>query len=159
MLKQIGNETNVATAVQMLADAQAAWTAQADTHDVGPFAPVFIFNRADAVQYGPINTFGWNGPDPNTGWVGYQFRPLAELAELVFACNGSEAYYAQAVGVVDTYLHWLDWAWTTAVTVRHPPFRKPGPRIRVQSRTRPRSCFVPCSTWTSPRVRTETRTA
>ena len=127
MLKQIGNETNVATAVQMLADAQAAWTAQADTHDVGPFAPVFIFNRSDAVQYGPTNTFGWNGPDPNTGWVGYQFRPLAELAELVFACDGSEAYYAQAVGVVDAYLDWLDGAWTTAVDGPPSAFPQTGP--------------------------------
>ncbi len=105
MLKQMEQEANVAIAVQMLADSQAAWTSQSSTHDTGPFAPVFYFDRVDAVQYGTVNTFGWNGPDPNTEWVGYQFRPLAELAELVLACTGSESYYTQAVGIVNSFLN------------------------------------------------------
>jgi hypothetical protein len=121
MIKQLGNETNVATNVQFLADAQAAWTSQSTTKDSGPFAPVFYYDKPDAVQYGPANTFGWVGPDGNTEWVGYQVRPLAELAELVLACNGSEAYYNQAVTVTNTFLAWLDANWPTATVTAGPP--------------------------------------
>lgn len=115
MLKKLGQESNAGISVQMLADSQSAWTTQSATHDVGPFAPVFYFQRTDATQYGPANTFGWSGPDPNTGWVGYQFRPLAELAELVQVCIGSEAYYAQATTTVNLFLTWLNSKWTSAI--------------------------------------------
>jgi hypothetical protein len=121
MFKQLGDESAVATNVQFLADAQAAWTAQAATKDIGPFAPVFYFQKPDSVQYGPENTFGFAGPDPNTGWVGYQMRPLAEIAELVAACNGSEPYYAQAVTVTNNYLNWLDANWPSTDITNGPP--------------------------------------
>ena len=114
--KRLLNETGAATNVQFLHDAQAAWTAQAATHDVGPFAPVFIFDRADAVQYGAPNTWAWNGPDPNTGWTGYQYRPLAELAECVAQCVGTESYYAQAVTVANNFLTWTNTFWANAIT-------------------------------------------
>jgi hypothetical protein len=121
MFKQLGNETAVATNVQFLHDAQAAWTAQATTKDVGPFAPVYYFDKPDSVQYGPVNTFGWTGPDPNTEWVGYEVRPLAELAELVAACTGTESYYALAVTVTNNFLTWLDANWPTATVTAGPP--------------------------------------
>jgi hypothetical protein len=112
---------NVATNVQFLADAQTAWTNQSATQDSGPFAPCFYFDKPDSVEYGPVNTFGWNGPDPNTEWVGYQVRPLSELAELVLACDGSESYYSQAVTVTNTFLEWFDSTWTTAAVNAGPP--------------------------------------
>jgi len=114
--KKLGNETGVATNIQFLADSQAAWTAQSSTHDVGPFAPVFIFDRADAVQYGLANTWAWAGPDSNTGWCGYQYRPLAELAECIADCTGSESYYSQAVTVANNFLTWTDAFWSSALT-------------------------------------------
>ena len=116
MWKQTENETGVANSIQMLADSQGQWTIQTGQGDAGPFAPVFYFDRKDdSGIYGTVNTFGWKGPDPNTKWVGYQVRPLAETAELVKACNGTETYYSQAVGIVDTFLDWLDAHWTTAI--------------------------------------------
>ncbi len=110
MFRQLGNETNVATCLQMLQDSQAAYVAQVGG-TTGPFAPVFYFDRPDAVQYGPTNTFGWNGPDPNTEWGGYQYRPLAETAALVNACSGTESYYSQAVTIVDDFLSYLGTQW------------------------------------------------
>lgn len=77
----IGNQAAAATCVQLLSDAQDAFLARTGGTIRGPFAPVFFFNRADAVQYGPSDTFGWEGPDPNTKWGGYQYRPLVELAK------------------------------------------------------------------------------
>ena len=114
MWKQTGNETGVANTVQMLADAQAAWHTQTGQPDTGPFAPVFLFDRADAVEYGAPNTFTWNGPDPNTRWGGYQYRPLLEMAYLVANCSGSESYYAQALSSTDAYLSWIDAHWPDA---------------------------------------------
>lgn len=113
MWKNLGNNTALANCVALLADAQAAWPLASK----GPFVPVFYFDRADAVQYGATNTFGWTGPDPNTKWAGYQYRPLADLAEMILASAGTEAYYTQAVSVADTFLAWLAANWTGT----HPP--------------------------------------
>jgi hypothetical protein len=114
MWKQIGNTQGVVNSVQMLADAQTQWHTQTGQPDTGPFAPVFYFQRSDAVQYGPAGAFGWNGPDPNTKWGGYQYRPLAELAQLVAEAAGTESYYSQAVSVADTFLTYINNHWTTA---------------------------------------------
>ena len=114
MWKRIGNEAGAANSVQMMADAALAWHAQTGQPDYGPFAPVFYFDRSDAVQYGPPNTFGWNGPDPNTKWAGYQYRPLAELAECWSICSGSEPYFALARDVTDQFLDYIDAHWSDA---------------------------------------------
>lgn len=83
----IGNQAAAATCVQLLKDAQDAFLETTGGTLRGPFAPVFYFARADAVQYGPPNTFGWEGPDPNTIWGGYQYRPLVELAKATWVLN------------------------------------------------------------------------
>lgn len=83
----IGDQAAAATCVQLLKDAQDAFLERTGGTLRGPFAPVFFFNRADAVQYGPSDTFGWEGPDPNTKWAGYQYRPLVELAKSTWVLN------------------------------------------------------------------------
>lgn len=83
----IGNQAAAAVCVQLLHDAQDAFLERTGGTIRGPFAPVFFFNRADAVQYGPSDTFGWEGPDPNTKWGGYQYRPLVELAKSTWVLN------------------------------------------------------------------------
>ena len=83
---QLGNETAVANTVQLLKDAQTAWSSQSGQTGgiTGPFAPVFHLDRQDASSDGTVNTFSWTGDgDPHSSWGGYQYRPLAELAELV----------------------------------------------------------------------------
>ena len=126
MWRQTCNDTGVGNVVQMLADAQAAWQMQTGQPDIGPFAPVFLFDRADAVQYGAPNSFTWNGPDPNTRWGGYQYRPLLELAYLVANCSGSESYYAQALASTNSFLAWIDAHWMDATTGPPTDF-PPGP--------------------------------
>ena len=82
-----GYSSNSQKVLNYLIAAQAAYTA---THPgiTGPFAPVYILQRYDSVQYAPAGTFTWNGPDPNTGWEGYQVRPLADTAEFLFRHPG-----------------------------------------------------------------------
>lgn len=111
-IKQMGNEANVAGNVQFLADAQRAYSTMTG-QGTGPFAPVYIPNRKDGVQYGTADSWTWSGPDPNTKWGGYQYRPLKELAYLVKTCDGSESYYSQAVTIADNFLSWIDTQWTS----------------------------------------------
>lgn len=107
----IGQPGPAATDIQMLSDAQQQWRIQTGQTTLGPFAPVFIFDRPDAVQYGAPNTFTWEGPDPNTRWGGYQYRPLPELTEAAAMLSG--AAQTEAIRVAQNFIKWLaqDWAW------------------------------------------------
>ena len=81
----------------------------------GPFAPVFYFAQPAANQsWGPVNTWGWAGPDPNTTAGYYQYRPLAELADLIASCNGTETYYSTASAITTAFLSWINTNWVTA---------------------------------------------
>jgi hypothetical protein len=91
------------TDVQLLSDAQDQYVLQTGQTMAGPFAPVFYFNRADAVQYGPANTFGWDGPDPNTKWGGYQYRPMVELCEM----HGNTPSVIAGRAAARKFLDWL----------------------------------------------------
>ena len=106
MWVKTGNTAAAVTCTQLLVDAQAAWAAQTG-FTAGPFAPVFYFNRDDAVQYGPANTFGWEGPDPNTKWGGYQYRPLAELGVSFAGAAPGSALYTKTLQGLTTFLNWL----------------------------------------------------
>lgn len=99
----IGNQAAAQTCVGMLRDAQTAFVNATGAPKRGPFAPVFYFRRADAVQYGPPDTFGWEGPDPNTIWAGYQYRPLVELAKATWQLTNP----SPAVAVVRDFLNYL----------------------------------------------------
>lgn len=101
-----GKSAAALTCTQLLVDAQTAWVTQTGKAR-GPFAPVFYFNRDDAVQYGTVNTFGWEGPDPNTKWGGYQYRPLAELAEALHLATSGSALWNLLVQSAQDFLHWL----------------------------------------------------
>lgn len=107
----IGQPGPAATDIQLLSDAQQQWRVQTGQATLGPFAPVFIFDRPDAVQYGPPNSFTWEGPDPNTRWGGYQYRPLPELVEAASLLSG--AAKTEAIRVAQNFIKWLaqDWAW------------------------------------------------
>lgn len=113
MWRVIGNVAAAKTDVQLLADAQQQWRTQTGETDLGPFAPVFIFDRDDAVQYGAPNTFGWEGPDPNTRWGGYQYRPLPELLEAAHGLAPTDPLRVSALQVAENFIDWLaqDWPW------------------------------------------------
>lgn len=113
MWRVVGNNAAALTDVQLLHDAQAQWKIQTGQPRTGPFAPVFIFDRDDAVQYGAANTFTWEGPDPNTKWGGYQYRPLPELVEAALGLGPTDPLRTSAVEVAGNFLDWLasDWPW------------------------------------------------
>jgi Putative phage tail protein len=82
--------------MQMLRDAMDDY---ALTHSDGGMTPTFappVWDSGDYLSANrPINTFGWQGPDPNTGWGGYYVRPLLETAKaLVLEPNNP---YAQQI--------------------------------------------------------------
>jgi phage-related protein len=95
--------------LDFLASAQNAYAVS--TGVVGPFAPVFSWGYWDASDYlaNGLNKFGWNGPDPNTSWVGYQMRPLEATARFLYADGtGSNKGNAKARSIVMKFLGFLD---------------------------------------------------
>lgn len=89
--------------LDFLIDAQAHYTS-VFPGVAGPFAPVYYLNRFDSVEYGVPDTFGWVGPDPNTGWEGYQYRPLYETARYLNAHPTS----TKALQIVEPFLAFLN---------------------------------------------------
>lgn len=116
-----GNDAAALVCTQMLHDAQDAWQSFTGKPR-GPFAPVFYFARSDAVQYGPDNQFGWDGPDPNTIWGGYQYRPLAECAETVWLGQQGTPLVNLATTVAEDFLTYLNnVAYWPVTPVQGPP--------------------------------------
>lgn len=95
----------------------------------GPFAPVYQYAVPAGQQtWLPTNTFGWAGPDPRyTGGV-YQYRPLAELCDLIAQAAGTETWYSQAVSVKNSFITWLYGQWTSAMTGPPNYFPQTGPQ-------------------------------
>lgn len=105
-----GTAGALANCLDFLQDAAAAYTVS--TGIVGPFAPVFILPRADSVSFGTPGTFTWDGPDPNTGWGGYQYRPLEATARYWAGAGSPTATVAAAI--VTDFLTWIAANWTSA---------------------------------------------
>jgi hypothetical protein len=80
----LGDRTRANNVMQMLRDAMDDY---ALTHADGGMTPTFappVWDSGDYLSANrPINTFGWQGPDPNTGWGGYYARPILEVARLL----------------------------------------------------------------------------
>lgn len=98
-----GSESLADVILDFLIDAQAHYTS-VFPGETGPFAPVYYLQRYDSVEYGTPGTFGWVGPDPSTGWEGYQYRPLFETARYLNA-HPTSAKAKQIVGAFIGYLN------------------------------------------------------
>jgi len=109
-----GATVEIANQLSYLQAAQAAYTAQVPGIS-GPFAPVYVLPRWDSSIYGSPNTFTWGGPDPNTGWGGYQIRPAEATARYWYGNPGDTT--AQAIVV--SFLTWVAGAWVSSTS--YPP--------------------------------------
>ncbi len=69
----------------------------------GPFMPVYLVNSPENKDYGTLDTWTWNGPDPNTNWAGFQYRALAGLAHYYWL-SGS----VTAKAMLDNWMTWLN---------------------------------------------------
>jgi hypothetical protein len=99
----------------------------------GPFMPVYQYPVAAGAQtWGPVGVFGYFGPDPNFTAGYYQYRPLAELCDLIAGAKGTEPWYtssyAQAVNVKNSFLSWLNASWTSYATGPPNYFPQTGPQ-------------------------------
>jgi hypothetical protein len=70
----------------------------------GPFMPLWVpLSDENPADYNAeMQTWTWEGPDPNTGWAGWQYRALAHLAHYYFLSGDSVAK-----GVLDNWMAWL----------------------------------------------------
>ncbi|MCX5750650.1 MAG: hypothetical protein NT099_03130 [Candidatus Saganbacteria bacterium] len=64
--------------------------------ETGPFMPVYLNGE-----------FGWKGVDPNTDWMGFQYRTFGHLAQYYYLTGDKEAKV-----VLDNFYAWIQKHWT-----------------------------------------------
>ena len=99
--------------MNLLIDSQTAYNAS--TGVTGPYAPVYLVKAWDSAIFGPVNTFSWLGPDPNTFWGGFQYRAFSSVADFWQRSNRygiSDASVTKAGSSTLSFLTWLD-TWLT----------------------------------------------
>jgi hypothetical protein len=110
-----GNAVAANNCIDLIEAAQNDYTAKFPSIQ-GPFSPVYYLPRKDNEQYGPANTFGWAGPDPNTFWGGFQYRTSSQLA-----LYRMEATSAKCDAMLTKFINWLEFNWPTASPPGPPP--------------------------------------
>jgi len=100
------DEGKVGNILDLLSDAQTAYTNQSINSIAGPFSPVFYINTWDSEQSGTPGTFGWNGPDPNTFWGGFQYRAFVS-ASAYWKAAIDPVNKAKAQTICNPFLAWL----------------------------------------------------
>jgi len=99
--------------MDMMIAAQTAY--YTNTGISGPYAPVYLPNTWDSVMFGGEKIFTWGGPDPNTHWGGFQYRPFAAIADFWQRCilaNVTNGAVTKAATATNAFLTWLD-TWLT----------------------------------------------
>lgn len=86
------------------------------------FTQVFVWDRWDCRNYGSINEFTWDGPDPNTFWGGYQYRALETVAKTLY--NDSTLTVAKTI--IEDFLNSLLTVWTNTSQQIPTGFNKDG---------------------------------
>jgi hypothetical protein len=100
-------ENNYSVAVQFLKDAQNKYLTDFST--IGPFYPNYLRNLQENEVYGVLETWTFDGPDPNTTWAGFQYRALVNLAEYYFfrKYNGDQTIDLTAQAVLNNWVTFL----------------------------------------------------
>jgi hypothetical protein len=106
--QEIGITAGMTTQLSFLKEAQLQYKNYFSASQSGPFIPAFYWDREDARQYGPVNSWGWSWVDPNSQWGGYQYRALQSVAKAAQASGN-----ADAITITTNYLTWLNSVWTT----------------------------------------------
>ena len=95
------------TAALLMAFLKASQDEYASRYSVqaGPFMPVWVpISTENPEEYGgTVETWGWNGPDTNTNWAGFQYRSLATVGHYYYLTGSSTA-----LTVLDRWMAWLD---------------------------------------------------
>jgi hypothetical protein len=116
--KFIGDESAFDNCLSFIQASQADYFSKLGIE--GPFTPVFYLDRSDNLEFGDANTWGWNAPDPNTFWGGFQYRVIKGLAHVI------EKYpSAVADQVLNKFLVWLESAWATSTPQMMAPMNFP----------------------------------
>ena len=97
-MKESGQSANI---VSFEAAAQKEYTTRYGID--GPFMPVYIEKGTKAEKQRGYTGFGWKSADPNTHWMGFQFRTFAHLAHYYYLTGDK-----QALDVLSRFTKWID---------------------------------------------------
>ena len=77
-----GGSNNAIYASKFIYDSQTAYQNLFPT--TGPSIPVYLRNMGENLVYGELETWTWEGPDPNTTWAGFQYRAMENMADHLY---------------------------------------------------------------------------
>jgi phage-related protein len=103
-----GLPDRAATVLQCLGDSQADYSRRAPGGATGLFSPVFYWPIWSEGVFGDYNTWGWDGPDPNTEWGQYAYRALEATAKAWYLGRGDSAIVRPAQRITMNALRYLD---------------------------------------------------
>jgi len=99
--------------MQLIVDSQNHYTSVRST--AGPFTPVYLPSTWDSLMFSHDSTegFTWEGPDSNTFWGGFQYRPFAAVSEFAYntiGLSGIDWTTAHTLAMASSlsFITWLD---------------------------------------------------
>jgi phage-related protein len=96
------------TVLQCLVDSQSDYGRRKPGGATGLFSPVFYWPMWSEGVFGKFNSWGWDGPDPNTEWGQYAYRALEATAKAWHLGKGNPSIARPAQRVTMNALRYLD---------------------------------------------------
>lgn len=100
-----GNTVATGNVLTLMQAAQEAWASNYPTKVAGLFVPAFYFDAPGSTDYGPANTFGWNGPLDTKGMLD-QLVAMRDAAEMARITNNT-SLKTQAQNIATNALYWF----------------------------------------------------
>jgi phage-related protein len=96
------------TVLDCLSDSQSDYGRRRPGGATGLFSPVFYWPVWSEGVFGEYNTWGWDGPDPNTEWGQYAYRALEATAKAWYLGRSNPAIARPAQRIAMNALRYLD---------------------------------------------------
>lgn len=96
------------TVLQCLSDSQSDYGRRRPGGATGLFSPVFYWPIWSEGVFGKFNSWGWDGPDPNTEWGQYAYRALEASAKAWYLGRSNPALARPAQRITMNALRYLD---------------------------------------------------
>jgi hypothetical protein len=96
------------TVLACLSDSQSDYGRRKPGGATGLFSPVFYWPIWSEGTFGKFNSWGWDGPDPNTEWGQYAYRALEASAKAWYLGRGNSTIARPAQRITMNALRYLD---------------------------------------------------
>lgn len=105
----LNDNVNLAGMLDFLLESQHQFQIRNPNNVFGPFMHMYLQALWDCEQTGPIDTWGWDGPDGNPSWDGWQYRCFDAMSRAWSQIEGSEISAANITTLSTICTSFLDW--------------------------------------------------